>query len=81
MTLTKDQEQCLALGKEVVRMINDTRAAVARGDVAYARRNITFPGGSIWLIVPADKQLVDAMEAGVVERYDVATAIPRSETN
>ena len=72
-------EQCMRLGKDIVRIIKDL-AALPPGK-RYAKRPITFPGGKVCLIVTPDEDIVSIMEKAVAERLDVADSIPKSEIN
>lgn len=83
--MTKDREsrndqQCLALGKDILRMINDLRKT-AGADAGYARRKITFPGGEVHMLICNTKALADMMEKAVAEELHVTTAAPPSEVN
>lgn len=78
--MTKDDEACLKLGREVSRMIRDV-VATPGGDTAYGRRRITFPGGEVHLLIAKDSTLADVMEAAADKMYDVETITPRSQTN
>ncbi len=78
--MTRDDEVCLSLGREVVRMIHDLRN-VSRGETGYCRRCLTFPGGAVHLLLANDPALADLMEAAARRAYDVITAIPPSQTD
>lgn len=78
--MTREEEQCLALGRRVVRMIRDLATAVKHGDCGYALQNVTFPGGSVELIV-STKEVADLLDDATKKRFDVAEATPASELN
>lgn len=78
--MSDDERRCLALGQMVVQIIHDVRKQ-AGGDVAYARRAITFPGGEVHLIVANDHRLADLFDSAAAKVYDVANATPASEVN
>lgn len=79
--MTRDDEVCLKLGREVVRMIHDLRKRVPAGDTGYGRRKFTFPGGEVQLILAADSELADCMENAAAATYDVQSVTPTSEVN
>jgi hypothetical protein len=68
--MNHDDEVCLRLGREVVRMIHDVRR-LAKAETGYARRTITYPGGEVILFVANDPKLADAMEEGPYLNYNV----------
>ena len=78
--MSRDEEQFLKLGREVVRMIRDVHS-VPKGDVGYARRRFTFPGGEVHLMIANDARLADAMEAAAAKQYDVQDLTPPSARN
>ncbi len=77
--MTHDDEQCLALGRMIVRMIRDLR--VVGNDEGYARRKVTFPGGEVHVLIANSTELADAMEAGARTKYNVTDATPPSQRN
>jgi hypothetical protein len=79
--VTKDEENCLKLGRQVVRMIRDVRAVVETHQTGYARQRITFPGGSINLFVVNDDELADVFDAAAARRYDVKDTAGPSQLN
>lgn len=68
--MTHDDEVCLKLGREVVRMIHDVRK-VSQGDTAYTRRTFTFPGGEVEILIVNDSKLADLFDAAADDRYHV----------
>jgi hypothetical protein len=77
--MTHDDEQCLNLGRMVVRMIRDLQ--IAGNDAGYGRQTVTFPGGEMHVILANSAELADAMEAAAREKYDVKDATPPSQRN
>ena len=75
--MTKDEEQCLKLGQEVVRMIRDLEN-VTKGETGYARRNLTFPGGKVYMLIANNPKLADSMEAAATTHYNVESVRPPS---
>ena len=79
--MSKDDEQCLKLGREVVRMIRDLKKVVAGKDTGFARQEVTFPGGSVHLFVVNDEELAETLERAAAGGYDVQEAVPPSKAN
>ena len=77
--MTRDDEQYMKLGRDIVRIIRDL-AAVPPGR-RYAKRDITFPGGKVCLIVTPDDDVVSIMEKAVAEKMDVVDSVPKSQTH
>lgn len=78
--MTRDDEVCLKLGREIVRMIRDVRS-VAGNETGYARRKFTFPGGGVHVLIANDSELADLMELAASGKYNVQTAVPPSTKN
>jgi hypothetical protein len=78
--MTKDDETCLKLGRELVRMIHELQD-VSQNDVGYTRRRFTFPGGEVHLCLVKDKSLADLFDAAVASRFNVTDVTPPSQTN
>ena len=78
--MTHDEEVCLKLGQEVVRMIHDVRR-VTQGETGYARRTFTYPGGEVVLLITNDPSLADVWEDAATQRYVIQTAMPPSKQN
>jgi hypothetical protein len=78
--MTRDDEACLKLGREVSRILSDLRK-VAGDETGYARRRITFPGGAVDLFLVNDPKLGDAFEAAASAGYTVHTVVPPSARN
>lgn len=78
--MTKDDEVCLKLGREVVRMIHDVRKA-SGDETGYARRHITFPGGDVHMLIVNDGALANLMEAAADKNYNVISTTPPSKRN
>ncbi len=79
-SMSKDDEVCLELGREMVRMIHEVRN-VAHGDAGYARRTFSFPGGAVILLLANTSELADLMEEPVRRKYRVKTVTPPSQTS
>lgn len=77
---TKDDEQCLKLGREIVRMIRDLQK-VSGGETGYARRLFTYPGGEAHVILSNDKRVADLMDAAARKAHEIAEALPPSLQN
>ncbi len=78
--MTPDDEQCLKLGREVVRMIRHLMQA-GQGETAYARRCLTFPGGEVYLLLANDPTLADVMDKAAASTFQVENVTPPSEIN
>jgi len=76
--MNHDDEVCLKLGREVVRMIRDIRKTAGVGS-AYATRKLTFPGGEVYMLLANQKELIDLMHAAAEEKYAITGAIPPSQ--
>ncbi len=77
--MTQDDEVCLKLGREIVRMVHDLRAM---GDEAsYGRRKFTYPGGEFYVILVNQAPVADAMESAVKATYHVKDILPPSQMN
>jgi hypothetical protein len=77
--MSAEEKQCLELGRMVVGMIRDV---CSRGDeLAYGRKQVTFPGGSIQLIVANKVELAELFDQVADGIYDMGTAIPPSQVN
>jgi hypothetical protein len=79
-----DSAALLALGAMVVRAINDLAAARAgRGtQPGYTRRTITYPGGSVVMMLCSNAEMADIFEAAALVAYNgVDTITPKSEIN
>ncbi|HXS98640.1 MAG TPA: hypothetical protein VN736_28785 [Candidatus Limnocylindrales bacterium] len=79
--MSRDDEQFLKLGKMVTRMIRDVMERTkARGDEGYARREITFPGGTVSVFI-ATKDAGDVFERAADAAFAVKAVTPPSEIN
>lgn len=78
--MTRDDEQFLKLGREIVRMIHDVRK-VAGNETAYARRKFTFPGGECHIFVVHDERMANLFDVAAEATHRVANAIPPSTKN
>lgn len=78
--MSRDDEQCLRLGREVVRMIGELRGT-AGSDAGYTRRTFTFPGGEVTMFLVVTDELAGLLEAAATKAYDVATVTPPSQVN
>lgn len=82
--MTREDEQCLRLGREVVRMLCDVLKVKQQGsvgDTAYARRTITFPGGQFDVFVVTDSSLAAVFENAASQAYEVQTVTPPSQVS
>lgn len=77
--MSHDDEVCLKLGREIVRMIRDLR--VAGADAGYGRRKFTFPGGEVHVVIANDAKLADLFEAAASRDYAIETVTPPSQKN
>jgi hypothetical protein len=78
--MSHDDEVCLKLGREIVRMIRDLWKT-PKADVAYGRRHITFTGGEVYVLLANNRGLADTMEKAAAKAYDVKSITPDSQTN
>ena len=78
--MSREEEQMLKLGRMVVRMIHDVRKTSAEA-ASYATHEVTFPGGSVHLVVCSDRDLLAAMERGAAKKFDVGEMTPPSAVN
>lgn len=78
--MTRDNEQFLKIGREIVRMIHDVRN-VAGNETAYARRKFTFPGGECHIFVVQDERLAILFDLAAEATHRVVNAIPPSTKN
>ncbi len=76
--MNRDDEACLKLGREVVRMINELRAMTGE-DTGYVRREINFLGGSVHLFIAKDSTLADVFDDAAESRFDVQDITPPSQ--
>ena len=85
--LNRDEEHCLRLGQEVVRMLGgllqQSRAADGTAEAGYAVRTFTYPGGEFYMLLLNDRGLAEYIAWAVERRYDVAdvTVTPQSQKN
>lgn len=78
--MTHEDDQCLKLGKMVLRMIRDLAITAGR-ETGYARRGVTFPGGEVQLLLVNDPKLADLMEAVADKNHAVESVTPPSQRN
>lgn len=78
--MTHDDEVCLKLGREIVRMIHDVRK-VTHGETGYARRTFTYPGGEVQLFLANDPKLADLFEQVASGEYNIQSVTPPSQRN
>ena len=78
--MTQDDETCLKLGREVVRMIHEL-LDTAQGEAGYASRKFTFPGGRVHLFIVNSEELRALFDAAAASRYDVKSVTPPSQMN
>jgi hypothetical protein len=77
--MSAEDEVCLEMGREVLRMIRDIHQ-VAGGELGFARRRFTFNNGSVELLLVNKSELADRMEAAT-ECYDVQSVTLPAEAN
>jgi hypothetical protein len=80
LPLTSADRVCLKMGREIVRMIADLERAAGK-DAGYARRTLTYRGGSVELLLVNQKALADLFERAAAREMDVADATPLSQLN
>jgi hypothetical protein len=68
--VTKEDDQYLKLGREIARMISDV-LCTPPNDAAYARREITFPGGAVYLILVKTKEQAERFDRLMASEYQV----------
>lgn len=78
--MTPDDQTCLDLGREIIRLIRELRG-VARDETGYTRRTFSFMGGEVYVFIVNDRALANAFDAAAATRYDVKSATPPSEAN
>jgi len=76
--MMRDDEVCLKLGREIVRMIRELQKAT-NAETGYTRREFTYPGGAVNLLIVNDPKVADVMEAAVQEKYKVEDQVPPSQ--
>jgi hypothetical protein len=78
--MTPEDQECLKLGRELIRMIGDVYSV---RPAAYSRRTFRFEGGAVELFLVKSKRLADLMDAAAERGYDVteAAAPSPSQTN
>lgn len=74
--MSREDEQYLNLGRMVATMIVEIKQRVPSGDVGFARRSVTFPGGEVVLFVVSETELADRMEKGAETGYDMVDMPP-----
>lgn len=77
--MTHEDEQCLKLGRMIVRMIHDVRETPC--GTAYGRRRVTYPGGAVELFVVKDVELADKFEKAAAKDYSVEAITLKSGIN
>jgi len=78
--MSHDDETCLKLGREVVRLIHELLSS-AKADTGYTRRTFSFPGGEVYLFIANDPKLADVFDAAAARHFDVANVTPPSQVN
>lgn len=78
--MSREEEQHMKVGREIVRMIHDVRK-VAGQETGYARRKFTYPGGECHIFVVNDGRLANLFDAVAEATHRVANAIPPSTKN
>ena len=78
--VTRDDETCLKLGREVVRMIHELRDAT-QGERGYSSRKFTYPGGAVHIFIANDDALAALFDAAAASNYAVESVTPPSQMN
>jgi hypothetical protein len=78
--LSHEDEQCMKLGREIVRMIRDLAKTAGR-ERGYALRRFTYPGGEAHIIVANHAEVADVMDKAAAKVFAIAEATPPSEVN
>ena len=78
--MTRDEEQFMKLGREIVRMFYDLQKT-SGGETGYALRAFTYPGGEFHVILANDERVVSLMDNAARKAYEIAEAIPPSTRN
>lgn len=78
--MSHDDEQCLKLGWEIVRMIRSLDKE-SSGERGYARRVFTYPGGEAHIILANHKDVADVMDHAAAKAHEIIDSIPDSERN
>jgi hypothetical protein len=76
--MSREDEQCLKLGREVARLIRELYASTS-GERGYSIRRFTFPGGEVHMILCNQSELADTMDAAASAKYEIAKVSPLSE--
>lgn len=76
--MSHDDEVCLKLGREVIRMIRGLRKDTS-GEYGYARRMFTFPGGSVEMIIASHREIADLMDKAAAKAFEIAEKTPSGE--
>lgn len=81
--MTKQEQQFLALGAHIHRMISEVYNNAGL-ETAYARQTITFPTlgerGSVEIMILRDKALANVAEKAIASHYNVETLLVPAET-
>ena len=75
-SLSHNDQEALKLGLEIIAMMSQLTRKVKLNETGYVRRTITFPGGSLEMLLSNDPALFDLFEASVEKNYEVATFSP-----
>lgn len=75
--MTDEEQVCVRVGRELVRMVCDVTGRESR----YGRRTLTFPGGSVEMILTNDPNLATLMELAMNDQYAVEVITPPSQVN
>lgn len=78
--MSHDDEQCLKLGREIVRMIRDVQK-VSQGEPGYCKRRFTFPDGAVTVFIANNEDLAEVLDKAASRKYAVENAIPPSTLN
>ena len=78
--MSHDDEVCLKLGREIVRMIRDLKKS-AGDELGYARRVFTYPGGEAHVILANHKTIADLMDQSAQAAHQIVDSVPHSQKN
>lgn len=76
--MTRDDEICLAVGREMVRLFREL-LAMTQDDTGYTRRRFTFPEGEAFVFIAKDAKFAAVFDRVADGRYNVETVTPPSQ--
>lgn len=69
--MTHEEQECLKLGKHILRMIRDVLSTPAKDEAIGSQLVTTRDGGKIYLVVCKEAQTISDLEAVVAKRMDM----------